>query len=78
MYVPRHEKTCPGIFGQRMPSSAYASAQSDQGCLQTESLATIKYFNGEQRPYETAHVQDNVNPQILRMLESIFSLDSAH
>ena len=28
-------------------------------------------------PDETAHVQDDVNPHILRILEGIFSLDAA-
>ena len=37
---------------------------------QTETLNTIEYFSGEQMPgWDFAHVQDDLNPDILRMLE---------
>ena len=56
---------------QRMPRSACASAQSDQGlrCPQTESLGIKDCFSGGQYPDET----DDVNPHILRMLKKLFA-----
>ena len=64
------------ICRQRMPRSACASAQSDQGlrCPQTESLGIKDCFSGGQYPDET----DDVNPHILRMLKKTFSLDAAN
>ena len=56
------------------------NAQSDQGlrCPQIELMNTIKCFNGEKMPErDFAHVQGDVNPHILRMLECTFSLDAA-
>ena len=43
---------CSGIYGQRRPRSAYASAQFDQDLPWplTESLDTTEYMHGEQRP----------------------------
>ena len=40
-----------GIYGQQRPRSTCADAQSDQGlhCLQTESLDTVEWMNGEQK-----------------------------
>ena len=74
-------KTSSGLCGKRRPRSACAFARSGQGlcCPQTESLHTIEYFNGEQMPgWDFAHVPDDVNPHILRMLEDTFSLGVAH
>ena len=73
------ESVSSGICEQRRPRSACASAQPDQGirCRQTESLDTLKCFNGEKCPDETAHVQGDVDPPILRMLEDTFLLDVA-
>ena len=44
------ENVSSGIYGQRSPRSACASAQSDQGlhCPLTESLDIIDCNNGEQ------------------------------
>ena len=70
-----------GICEQRRPRSNCASAQADQDlrCPQTESLDTTECFNGEQMHGRGfAHVQDDVNPYILRMPEGTFSLDVAH
>ena len=64
-----------GIYGQRKPRSACASAQSDQGlhCPLTESLDTTECMNGKQRPgWDFAHVQDDVYPHILQILEDTF------
>ena len=76
------ENVSSSLCGPQRPRPACASAQSDQGlcCSQTESLDTvdsIEYFNGEQCPDETAHVEDDVNPHILRMLKDTFSLDAS-
>ena len=44
-----------------------------------ESLDTIESFNEEQWPWRGfAHVQDDVNPLIMYIVEGIFSLDAAH
>ena len=44
-----------------------------------EWLDTIDSVNGEQKPsWDLAHVQDDVNPHILRMLEGTFSLGVVH
>ena len=50
--------------------TAKAQISADQGLCysQTESLDTIKCFNGDQMP-GFAHVQDDVNPHILHLLE---------
>ena len=46
-------------------------------CPQTESWDTLKCFNREQMSrWDFAHVQDDVNQHILRMLEGTFSLDA--
>ena len=50
-----------GIYGQRRPRSACASAQSDLGlrCPLIESLYTIECINGEQMPgWDFAHARD--------------------
>ena len=48
-------------------------------CSQTESMGNIKYFNREQLPgWGFPNVKDDMNPHILRMLESTLSLDVAH
>ena len=80
MWIAPYEGMRSGIGGQRKPRSDCASAQSDQGhrCSQTESLESKKCFNGEQMPtWDFAHMQDNVNTYILRMLECTFLLDAA-
>ena len=73
-------KICfPGLYGQRKPRSDCADAQSDQGprCSLPESLDTIKCINGEQRlGLDLVHAQDDVNQNLLRVLESIVSLDA--
>ena len=43
------------------------------------SIGHYRMFNGEQMPgWDFAHVPDDVNLHILRMLESTFSLDATH
>ena len=78
LYDPHQRKNdVRGICGQRRHKSDCADVQSDQGLRssQTESLDTIKGFNGEQMPgWDFAHVQDDMNPFILRMLEDTFRL----
>ena len=56
------------------------NAQSDQDlcCLLLELLDTLDCINGQKRPQDLAHAQDNVNPHILCMLEGTFLLDVAH
>ena len=52
-----------------------ASVQSNQGlrCPQTETLATLECFNGDQIPgWDFARVQDNENTHFLRMLKDTF------
>ena len=64
-----------------MPRSACASVQSDQGihCQLTESLDTTECMNSEQMPgWDSAHVQDDVNEHILRMLEGTVLFDAAN
>ena len=66
-----------GICGQRKAqiSLRIRAAWSILCCPQTESLDTIEFSNGEQTSgWDFAHVQDDVNPLILRMLEGTFSL----
>ena len=66
-----------GICGQRRPWSA----QADQGlrCPQTELLYTIDCSDGKQMlGLDFAHVQDNVNPHILRMFEGTLTHSTAH
>ena len=61
------------------PRSDCADAQSDLGlhCPLTESFDTAECINREQMPRGyLAHVQDDLNLRILRMLEDIFSLDA--
>ena len=72
LYGTCHAKTSLGICGQRRPRSDCASAQSDHGlcCPQTEPMDIIKV------PDQTAHVQDDLNLHILRMLGGTFSLDA--
>ena len=56
-----------GICGQQKPRSDCAATQSAQGihCPLTESLDTIEFINGEQRPgCDLSHVQDGVNPHM--------------
>ena len=73
-----------GVLGHmrnRRSRSARAFAQSDQDlrCPLIESLNTTECMNGQQRPgCDFAHVQDDVNPYILRMIEDMFSVDAAH
>ena len=65
-----------GICGQGRPSSACASAQSDQGlpCPLTESLDTVECINGEQMTeLYFAHAHDDLNLRILHMFEGTFS-----
>ena len=74
------ENVSSRIYGQWRPRSACASAQSDQGLHYplTKSQDTIEYMNGDQSTgWYTAHVQDDVNPYILRMLEDTFAHDKA-
>ena len=74
------ENVSSGICGQRMPRSACAFAQSDQGfrCPQTESLETKECFNGEQMPgWDCTFVHWDMNPHVIRMFEGTFSLDAA-
>ena len=73
-FGPRYAKTCPGIGGQRMLRSACTSAQSDQGlrCPQTESLDTIEWQFQANARVRLTHVQDYLNPHILRILEGTF------
>ena len=69
-----------GICEQPRPISSFATAQSDQGlcCPQTELLDTIERFNREQMPGEDfAHMQDDVNRHIWRMLKRMLSFDAA-
>ena len=72
------------VFGHMRtarPRSAWVSMQSDQSlhCPPVISLDTKECVNGEQRPRRClAHVQDDVNSLILRMLEGTFSLGVAH
>ena len=69
------------MCGQQRPRSGCADEPSDQDlrCPQTESLDTIECFNAKQMPgWDFAHVHDDVNPHILRMLEGTFSLNAAH
>ena len=75
------ENVPSGICGQRTPRWACASVQSDHGlrCPQTKSLDTIKCFTREQMPgWDFAHVQGDVNPQSMLMLEGTFSLDATY
>ena len=63
-----------------MRRSACASAQSDQGLhsSQTGSLDIIERFSEElMSGWDFAHVQNDVNSHIKRMLEGTFSLDAA-
>ena len=47
-------------------------------CPQIKSLATTECFSREQiSEWDFGHVQDDVNPRILRMLEGIVSFDAA-
>ena len=63
------EKVSSGIFGQPRPRSPCAS------CPLKESLDTKECINGEQKPgWDFAHVQDDVNLHILRMLKALFRL----
>ena len=82
VYGPRHAKNVSSdMCGQRRPRSACASAQSDQDlcCPLTDSLDTTECIPGEEMPWwDFAHVQDDVYPHILRMLEGTFSLNTAH
>ena len=61
------EKVSLGICGHRRQGS---------DCLrrpQAESLDIIEIIDGEQMPgWDFAHVQEDVNPHILRMLEGTF------
>ena len=69
------QKRVFGHMRQLRPRSDCASAQSDQGlrCPQTESLDTTECFNREQMPRrDFVHVQDGVNPHVLRMFEGTF------
>ena len=44
------------------------------GPSKTKSFDTVEYFNGEQMPgWDFAHVQDDANTHILRMIEGTFS-----
>ena len=55
------ENMSSGIYGQRRPRSACASAQSDQGFHYplTELLDTTECMNGEQKPgRDLAHAHD--------------------
>ena len=75
------ENVSSDICGQRRPRSNCASTQSDQGlrCSQIESLTTTECFNEEQMPeWGFAHVRDNVNPHISRMLKGTYWLYAAH
>ena len=81
MWATPCEKVSPSMFEEQRPRSDCASAQSDQGlrCPQTKSLDTKECFNGKQKPgWDFAHVQDGVNPHILRMFEDTFSHDVAN
>ena len=67
-----------GICDQRMPKSPCASAQSEQDlhCPLTESWDTTECMNVEQKPgLYVAYAQEDLNPGILRMFESMVSLD---
>ena len=64
LFGPRHIKTCIRVCGQRRLRSACASTQSDQGfhCPPTESLATTKCMNGDQRLcWYFAHAEHDLN-----------------
>ena len=54
---------------QRLPDCAYAQSAQGLRYPQTESESKC--------PDETAHVQDDVTPNILRMFEGTFSLDAS-
>ena len=87
------EKVSLGICGQRMPRSACAFAQSDQGlhCPLTESLDTAECTSGEQRPKDILHMRRVISiyafcacPNCVRMnfffffFFFFFRLDTAH
>ena len=63
------------VFGHMRTAKAQIR-QSDQGrnCPLTELLNTTECMNGGQMPNEAAHVQDDLNPHILCMLEGTFFL----
>ena len=68
-----------GMRRQRRPRSDCADAHSDQGfrCPLSESLATIRCINGEQRPDETLRMRMRMRMLIFAMLEGTVSLDAA-
>ena len=66
-------------------AKTYLLAYVDSAVWSGPSLSTNKIigyhrmFNGEKMPrWDVAHVQDDANPSILRMLKDIFSLDAVH
>ena len=53
----------------RTPKAQISRSGQGLRCPLTEKSETTEWSNGEQMPrWDFAHVQDNVNPHILRML----------
>ena len=81
--MPCYAMPCQNVSRHMRTAKAqltWASAQSVQSlhCPQTESLDSTECFNGAKALMNFEHVQDDVNPHILRTFESIFSLDMAN
>ena len=70
-----HMRTAKAQISMRLFAHAYQGLR----CPQNEWLDSTEYFNGDQMPgWDFAHVQDDVNPHIMHMLEGTFSFDAAH